>query len=49
MQNLKRKKNVLIFVASFSKEITEPFRQIEINDLCENVLYYWLHGYIYPT
>ena len=33
------------------REITEPFRQInlEINDLCENVFYQWLHGYIQPS
>ena len=48
--DLQRKK-VLIFVASFSREITESFRQIEIkiNDLCEHLLYEWLHGYIQPS
>ena len=34
-----------------AREITEPFRKIRrrINDLRENVLYYWLHGYIQPS
>ena len=33
------------------REITEACRQIEIktNDLCENVLYQWLHGCIQPS
>ena len=34
-----------------AREITEPFRKIRrrINDLRENVLYKWLHGYIQPS
>ena len=36
---------------SHAREITEPFRKIRrrINDLRENVLYKWLHGYIQPS
>ena len=37
--------------ATLAKEITEPFRKIktQINDLRENVLYFWLLGYIQPS
>ena len=37
--NTNKKKFVLISVASFSREINEPFRQIKVKDLCEIVLY----------
>ena len=40
---------VLFPSATFAKEVTEPLRKIKINDFWENVLYWWLHGYIQPS
>ena len=42
---------VLFPSAILAREITEHFRKINtrINDLRENVLYYWLLGYIQPS
>ena len=43
--------NELFCFEAHAREITEPFRKIRrrINDLRENVLYQWLHGYIQPS
>ena len=42
---------VLFTFTTLAREITEPFGKIRrrINYLRENVLYYWLHGYIQPS